>query len=514
VVSPVIPPARSRRNAGAAPVWLPIGFRGRSLPGSGGGADAMNNSINEFTVWQAPSWGSVIAIKLVYPGFDFTNCGIIDKGVTGTVSASLWQPTQGTFSWTVGSAGAASGATSIPLALGAATPCNIVTAGMMVSNGASTTGIPAGTCVTGVAPVYNTSTGNLTSLNVLINQPTTAALTSTSNLTFAGLCTQATWGQARTFALFPRRDFYVSDSIPCCLATGSFFGVRTYASFTATAGSAGTLGLADCPSAAARLAIGSYTEWSTRSTGLADATMAPIGQGANNGAGFALPPVMILGLVADTAPHGAVVVVGDSIAHGFGDTTPDSGGRFGYIQRALANNVPWVGFTRGSTTALQMNYDTRPIQRLVELSSATDVILEYCRNDIFSGISPSNVVVYLQNIAAPLLGAGCRVWICTSPPWTSSTDSWATTGNQTIMNTGYEANRKTYNANVAANWQSLGFSGLIDVAGVVEYGGRNSSGLWRADGGAWTADGVHPTSLGHNALISAGVVPVSSFVPL
>ena len=495
-------PARSRRNLGAQPVWLPIGFRGRSLPGSGGNCDLTNNALNDYTVWQAPSWGAVTAIRLVYAGYDMSNLGPVDRGVAVTGYASLWMPTAGSFTWSLASgANVASGSTVLPMAVSASSPANQVTAGMAVSG----TGISAGTYVVNAAPVYNTSM-QLTAYNVALNQAVTQALTNANSLTFSGLITPATWGQARQVTFTPKRDFYVSDPIPCYVAANGYFGIRGNWSF-----SSAQIALADYPSYSSgttRLAIGGFTEASNRGSGLADLTLASLAL-TNTGGGY-WPPVMILGLVNDPSPHGAVVIVGDSIAAGTGDT-PDSNGRMGYIQRSLSNNVPWVSVARGSTAAIQHFCDVRPIQRLVQLTSATDVILQYCRNDLNNGVTAANTLSYLQAMATPLAGMGCRVWFATCPPTVTGTMTSA--AGQTIANSGFEAQRQSYNSAMRSGFASYGGAGLIDMAAVLEDG--SNPGKYRTDGGnAYVqADGIHPSALGHQTLINAGVVPVSSFAP-
>jgi lysophospholipase L1-like esterase len=216
-----------------------------------------------------------------------------------------------------------------------------------------------------------------------------------------------------------------------------------------------------------------------------------------------------MGLTA--RPAASVLILGDSIAAGTGDLI-DTDGRMGFIQRSLTNAVPWVSLARGSTSAAQLAANPRGAYRLSIETGVTDVILEYCRNDLASGGSnAAQLVALLQSIAAPYLATGKRVWICTSLPTTSSTDGWTSDSGQTVVYSSQETQRLAYNANVRANVLALGFSGLIDIANVVE--SATAAGKWRSDGGAWTTDGIHPNStLGHPGIVSAGVMPLSSFV--
>jgi hypothetical protein len=200
-------------------------------------------------------------------------------------------------------------------------------AGMAISG----TGIPAGTYVVNAAAVYNTSM-QLTAYNVTLNQGVTQALTSANSLTFAGLITPATWGQVRQVTFTPKRDFYVGDPIPCYVAANGYFGIRGNWSF-----SPAQIALADYPSYSSgttRLAICGFTEASNRGSGLANLTLASLAL-TNTGGGY-WPPAMTLGLVSDLSPHGAVVIAGDSIAAGTGDTPDSIAPRFGAIRCSIS----------------------------------------------------------------------------------------------------------------------------------------------------------------------------------
>lgn len=503
-----IPIQRSLRQLGGRQAWLPIGFRGRGLPGSGGNADLTNNSLTDFTIWQAPSFSAVRAIKLVYSGFDLSNFGPIDRGQIVTGYASAFLPGANSFV-AYPAATVASGATSFNLYCSSALQSNAVSQGMAISG----TGIATGTYVVSVSPTYASASGTLSSYMITLSQATTAALSGPSPgpataLSISGSLFPTRWGGRRQASIEPMHDMLVSDEVPLLLSPNQLFGIRGSWTFGNAINS-----VADYPaptSGSTRLTLGGITESCNRGMNLPDLSLSPY-QPANSGGGF-WPPVAILGLLADAKPRPAVLIVGDSIAAGTGDLA-DSSGRMGYIQRSLGNAIPWASVARGSTTATQAAAATRGLYRLAEEANCTDVLLEYCRNDINAGVAALgsfSVKTMVASVAAPFITAGMRVWVFTCPPTTNSTDSWTTAANQSIPSPSYETQRVAYNNDVRANWASYGYAGLIDIASVVE--DVQNPGKWQTSGGPWTTDGVHPNATnGHPALISAGLVSLNMF---
>jgi hypothetical protein len=111
---------------------------------------------------------------------------------------------------------------------------------------------------------------------------------------------------------------------------------------------------------------------------------------------------------------------------------------------------------------------------------------------------------------------GCLVHATTVTPNTTSTDAWATLGNQTINPN--DAKRTGYNDWLRANWASLGLTSFIELADALESarnsgkfavsGGTNALGTTMT--GALTADGVHPTAYAHG-LLGGQVGPAARF---
>jgi hypothetical protein len=513
--APVIP-MRSRRAMGAAPIWVPIGFRGFGIPGSGGIYDSTNNSVNDLFYFQAPSFASVIAVRLVYTGFDLSNFGPVDRGVSVSGYASVLVPGN-VFSGYLASA-ASSGATSLSMSLAAGLGGNMASVGMAVSG---TTGLPSGVYVSSVSPVYAAATGNLSTYTVGLSTATatstapgsgalTSAIASGAGVSFGNLIFPAKLGGSRQITIPPMHDVVITDPLPVEIATGG--GAFVKASWTF--GGTGLL-LASLPSPASgstRAICGGFTESSYRGLSMSDLSLAPV-QPSNSGGGW-WPPAMILAQLNTRAVLPSVMVIGDSIGAGTGDAT-DANYRMGFIARSLGNTVPWFSTARGSTSATQYQNAWRGLFRMATEANCTSLILQLGRNDINASVAATgtySLKTTLAALAAPFLGSGIAVYVVTIPPTTSSTDGWTTLGNQSIPVAANETQRLAYNADIRANWASYGYGGLIDIANVVEYGGRaNPGSKWRVDLGAASADGVHPSPALHNALISAGVVTPAMF---
>lgn len=67
-----------------------------------------------------------------------------------------------------------------------------------------------------------------------------------------------------------------------------------------------------------------------------------------------------------------------------------------------------------------------------------------------------------------------------------------------------EVQRTAYNAYVRGNWAALGCSGLVDIDSVTA--DQVNVGKWRTDLGQGSADGVHPSSVLHQAAVNAGLI--------
>ncbi len=409
---------QSLRQLGGRQVWLPICSR-RGVNGSAAFFDNTNTAVMDQVSCISPSYGAVTAIKLVYAGFDMPQQGEIDRPVTATGYASIVAPTLNSFTIYAGPS-VASGSTTLSFAAGTA-GVNAISAGQTLSTNG--TGIASGTYVASVATSFGAGGGNTPgTTTVTLSTATTAATTVNQALYFSGWMTPAKFGGRRQFTVEPAHDLVTSDAMSVNLPAGTQFFVRTAASFSATG-----LQLMDYPGSGSKLT----GEFDSRSTSLNDQTGTPAVL-SNTGGGFWCP-VAVLGLVSvpfGTAAPGGVLILGDSIAAGTGDTA-DALGLQGYIQRSLENNVPFVNAARGSTTAAGLALGGDGQYALSIDDGVTDVLLEDGRNDVLSlNLTAATVEQFIGQVAARYAQAGKRVWCFTVPPTTQSNDGWTTLGNQ------------------------------------------------------------------------------------
>jgi lysophospholipase L1-like esterase len=90
---------------------------------------------------------------------------------------------------------------------------------------------------------------------------------------------------------------------------------------------------------------------------------------------------------------------------------------------------------------------------------------------------------------------GLPVFQNTITPSTTSTDSWATTGNQTPES----SNAVRVQVNDWIRTVPSPLSGYFEIADLAET--ARNSGIWKA---GYTSDGLHPNATGHSAL-AAGI---------
>lgn len=485
------PVPKTLRQLNGSPVMFPIGGRIRGLPGSGGAYDSTNTCIQDQTSYMTPLNNAVKSIQLVFSGFDVADQGEVDRNNTVTGYASIYLAGQ-TFSIPT-SASSAAGLNTL-----AFTPANNAQTGPSIGMAVTGTNIPANSYVTDVSPSYNAG-GTMSGLTVTINNTFTGGgISSAQSITFTGQIFPAKWGGTRQFTVEPMHDFLVSDPINVQIPANTQFFVRVFSQFANT-------GIALAGSLSGTTITG---EGTVRGNGLSDNSLTPVTPG-NSGGGF-WPPAAILADLQTSAPLPSLLIDGDSITAGSTDTA-DAFGRAGYINKILNNTYCYLSLAKGGMFAQDLAASAPGHYAAAELISATDVLLELCRNDIWvNGRTAAQVAADLVTIATPLINAGKRVWAFTCPPYTTSTDGFTSAVNQAISSSTNEGHRQAYNVDMRANFFSHGFAGVIDMAAVIE--DPLNPGKWNSAGGvARTADGVHPNAQGHLDLINANVLPLSSF---
>lgn len=238
----------------------------------------------------------------------------------------------------------------------------------------------------------------------------------------------------------------------------------------------------------------------------------------------------------------SVVAIGDSITQSVGDTIngPPAGIHAGWVDRGFANAIPLLDTSRHAERGDQW-FGAVLAHRRGMAYSGDRVIVAYGNNDFYTGTNLT--AVQMENVIIPLWRAfnqrGYKVWAVTVTPRTTSTDSFATSVNQTPVANG--AARIAYNqwlrdgapmdnnsqalatgTTPGANVFRMGSSfhpipdrlvakALLDISSVVET--ATDSGIWKnvaANGtGPWTADGTHPAAIGHTA--AGALITVSDF---
>lgn len=220
-------------------------------------------------------------------------------------------------------------------------------------------------------------------------------------------------------------------------------------------------------------------------------------------------PVAVFG--PTTSPTYALV--GDSRVEGYQDT---SNGNLdvGELARSVGPTRAYVNLAMSGeqvativgTTNNNSQFGVSFSQRAAILRTwCTHVICNYGVNDLFSGaFSGSQLVGFLTALRQWFPG---QYWYQTIPMGeTTSTDSWATTGNQTTVNATYEKSRRWLANYLRSGMAKSGlFDGIFDTASVVE--SAQNSGIWKAPGE--TADGIHPTPAGYSAIATAAVITVA-----
>lgn len=211
----------------------------------------------------------------------------------------------------------------------------------------------------------------------------------------------------------------------------------------------------------------------------------------------------LLGIPSVATP--SVVIVGDSIANGSTDNAR------GYIIRGLDSvngyNVPW---SRSTVNSWSYNAASTSTQIQAIWPYCTHILFELGVNDIQNGRTLLQIQTDMTTLwtAAKAVtgpyGKPLKVYQTIITPKTTSTDSFATTANQTLA-TGFTTGgiRDQLNAWIKAQVGLGLLDGYVDPTIYCE--DQSNFGKWVVNGTAnyATADGIHPTSTFHQAMAAA-----------
>jgi len=232
-------------------------------------------------------------------------------------------------------------------------------------------------------------------------------------------------------------------------------------------------------------------------SGLSDQTMG--GTITNSLSSACSPPLAVLG----TTVNPSVIIVGDSIGRGDGGNGEDTSntvtghnGKSGLITPSLGS-IPFLNLSWPSVTA--QNWVTNAPSRKQLISQGSHLISELGVNDLSNSRTSAQIITDLQAIWAFALG-GQKIYQTTITPHSSSTDAWATIGNQTALN---QATRATLNQAIRA--VIFGAKGFYNTASILET--AQDSDIWIASPAPpYTTDGLHPDAAGYSLVQSSGII--------
>jgi hypothetical protein len=206
-------------------------------------------------------------------------------------------------------------------------------------------------------------------------------------------------------------------------------------------------------------------------------------------------PVAIIGQTV----RPSFFLAGTSRTKGISDTA-DNSGDVGVLARSIGSARAYInaGIASDAVVDAKSNYT----RRMALSAYCTHVICEYGINDVRGNAknrTAAQIVADLNTFAA--LFNGKPFYQTTCPPYTSSTDSFATTANQsTAVNTNH-AQLVALNDSIRAG--NVNAHGVIDLARITA-----PTGVWEP---YYTTDGLHEVRRGALAIQSASVLHAGMF---
>lgn len=197
--------------------------------------------------------------------------------------------------------------------------------------------------------------------------------------------------------------------------------------------------------------------------------------------------------------------ISSSTDAGSADKVETTTGRAGFYERQFGRTGI---ISVGVPSATIAGFFTTPLYRESLIRSrCTDVFLEIGGNDILSnGVAAATVWAQTQALIAWCVANGIKVHLLNVQPRTNSTDSWTTTGNQTIASAANNAIAVTYNSLASAGWAAAGASSYHDYRAAIE--SSAGSGLWKpADN-----SGQAGTDAAFHCTITAGAISGGTLV--
>jgi hypothetical protein len=313
-------------------------------------------------------------------------------------------------------------------------------------------------------------------------------ITASVEYPLGGAITRLTFGGNNSGTAF---DFstLASDLVTLAIPSGAQFAIREFRQ-CATNGSVCFTGFTGDSSIGPDVTAGDCFVY----TGATDLTGATGSFTSTDSSSYA-PPIAVFG--PTTVPSYALF--GDSRVEGYQDT-PNGNLYVGELARSVGPVRAFTNLAKfGETLAAVVG--TGFTQRAaIAAKYCTHIICNYGVNDLFTGALAPTV---LKNLTALRQQFPAQYFYQTTiDPETTSTDSWATTTNQTLVSTADETQRQRVNNTLRS--KIVCFDGVFDTSSVVETG--INTGIWKAPG--YTIDGVHGTANSYGLIASSGVVAV------
>lgn len=311
-------------------------------------------------------------------------------------------------------------------------------------------------------------------------------LTITASVEYpAGTFTQITFSGSATGTI-PANTTLMSDYIPVAIPIGTQFYIRTYITGT------GIPYDRESTHSVTFQAFGTAFEQGT--SGITDKTLS----GTITASGLYYAPAAIIGFTSKPS----FIILGDSKSEGHGDVTTDSTLDIGGPSRYIGGTYAYSNFGKDSDDALAF-IQNQHTNRVALFRYASHLFCAYGRNDLASnGVDSEGLLRELHTIWDMGTLNRMKIYQTTIGPTTTSTDSWATIANQTVSSSSWsptiDGYRITFNQKIRANYVAYGLKGYFDWATGIE--SSLESGLFYADGTAYTTDGVHENSKGYKRI--------------
>lgn len=237
--------------------------------------------------------------------------------------------------------------------------------------------------------------------------------------------------------------------------------------------------------------------------------------------GLAYGPTAIVGSPATDIPQ--IAVVGDSRLCGYGESFVE----LDYVSRALNDQYAYQRIALNGDRPFFFQYPQGHYRRMPWINGSTHGICNYGINDIIVGGSTlwSQVAQNAVGVWKVVTQRVAKLYQTTLEPVSTSTDSWATTTNQTthsgnaartgfndwlrdgapMLNGTYVAAGSNATGTVRAGQAGHPLVGVIEVADLAE--SARNSGLWKPN---YTVDGTHASTTGNTAM-AAAIIPAALF---